>query len=162
MTNHDATEDARTFIELMDDLHVAMFTTRQGDGTLRSVPMARQQVDAGSTLWFITARDTEHVRDVRADPKVALTFHGSGTWVALTGTAEVVDDLDKLKELWSTFAQAWLPEGPEGENSSLIRVDVDTVEYWDSPGGRTASVLSLVKSKLTGETYDTDHDVIKP
>ncbi len=162
MTDGTATDDTQKFTELMDDLHVAMFTTRQGDGTLRSVPMARQQVDAGSTLWFITARDTEHVRDVRSDPKVALTFHGSGTWVALTGTAAVVDDLDKLKELWSTFAEAWLPEGPEGENSSLIRVDVESAEYWDSPGGRTASVLSLVKSKLTGETYDTDHDVIKP
>ncbi|MGJ9412943.1 pyridoxamine 5'-phosphate oxidase family protein [Aeromicrobium sp. CF4.19] len=151
-----------TFVELLDGLHIAMFTTRGTDGTLRSIPMARQEVDASAELWFITARDTEHVRDVRTDPNVLLTFAGGGTWVALTGKAAVVDDLDKLKELWSTFAEAWLPEGPEGENSALIRVDVDTAEYWDSPGGRTASVLSLVKSKLTGETYDSTHDTIHP
>jgi hypothetical protein len=35
----------------------------------------------------------------------------------------------------------------------LIKVTGDTAEYWDTPGGRVASVLSLAKSKLTGERY---------
>ena len=43
----------------------------------------------------------------------------------ITGRAEVVDDDAKLKELWNTFAEAWLPEGPEDPNATLIRVDVD-------------------------------------
>jgi hypothetical protein len=36
----------------------------------------------------------------------------------------------------------------------LIRFIADSAEYWDSPGGRIATVISLVKAKVTGESYD--------
>ena len=64
---------------------------------------------------------------------------------------------DQLKELWNTFAEAWLPGGPEDPNAVLMRVDVDSGEYWDTPGGKVASLLSFAKTKLTGDTYDADH-----
>ena len=88
---------------------------------------------------------------------MSLTFSARDSWIAAYGTAEVVDDTAKLRELWSTFAEAWLPGGPEDPNATLIRVDVESGEYWDTPGGKVASVLSFVKTKLTGDTYDADH-----
>jgi len=36
----------------------------------------------------------------------------------------------------------------------LLKVDAHTAEYWDTPGGRVASLISLVKSKVTGERYE--------
>ena len=36
----------------------------------------------------------------------------------------------------------------------LIKVDPHTAEYWDTPGGRVASLLSFVKAKVTGEPYE--------
>ena len=39
----------------------------------------------------------------------------------------------------------------------LLRVDLTGGEYWDTPGGRVTSLLSLLKTKLTGEPYDADH-----
>ena len=155
--------DERTVDELLDGLPICMFTTITDEGSMRSVPMARQETDLDpQQLWFITARDTEHTQDVRDRPHVTLSFSSSDTWVSLTGRAEVVDDVDKLRELWTTFAEAWLPEGPEGENSTLLRVTVDRAEYWDTPGGKVASVISLVKTKLTGDTYDARHGVVEP
>ena len=148
-------------VELMDDMHVAMMTTLGPEG-VRSVPMARQQVEPDAEMWFITARDTDHVRSIEADPRVALTFSSRDAWVAATGTATVVDDEPKLRELWNTFAEAWLPGGPEDPNAALIRVDVDRAEYWDTPGGRVASLVSFAKTKLTGNTYDADHGVVEP
>jgi general stress protein 26 len=157
MTDQDQTQDQKKLVELMRDLPIAMFTTTGEDGTLQSVPMSKQEVDPSDQMWFITARDTQHVRDVQARPHVGLTFSSSSAWVALNGTASVVDDLDKLKELWSTFAEAWLPGGPEDPNATLIRVDIAGGEYWDTPGGKVASLISFAKTKLTGETYDADH-----
>ena len=148
-------------VELMDDIHVAMMTTLGPDG-VRSVPMARQQVEPDAEMWFITARDTDHVRAIEAEPRVALTFSSRDAWVAATGTATVVDDETKLRELWNTFAEAWLPGGPEDPNAALIRVEVDRAEYWDTPGGRVASMVSFAKTKLTGDTYDADHGVVEP
>lgn len=156
------TDHEKTLDDLLTDLRIAMFTTITDDGTLRSIPMARQDTDLDpAELWFITAKDTEHTQDVAKRPDVQLTFSSSDSWVALTGRAEVVDDLDKLKELWNTFAEAWLPEGPEGSNSTLIKVTVDKGEYWDTPGSKVASAISLVKSKITGEPYKSDHGVVE-
>lgn len=148
-------------LELMEDMPIGMLTTL-GGGAVRSVPMARQEVEPDAEMWFITARDTDHVRAVQADPRVALTFSSRDAWVALTGRAQVVDDLEKLRELWNTFAEAWLPGGPEDPNAALLRVDVDSAEYWDTPGGRIASLVSFAKTKLTGDTYDADHGTVRP
>ena len=156
------TDDPRThLVELMRDMRVAMLTTYGPDGP-RSIPMARQEVEPDAEMWFITAKDTDHVRAIRADSQVSLTFSDRDAWVAMVGRAEVVDDLDKLRELWNTFAEAWLPGGPEDDNATLLRVSVDQAEYWDTPGSRVASLVSLVKAKVTGETYEADHEVVEP
>jgi general stress protein 26 len=149
-------DDRAKLLEVIGDIPIAMLTTFGPDGP-RSVPMARQEVDPSAELWFITARDTAHVRAIQADPRVSLTFSAADSWAAAYGRATVVDDLAKLRELWTTFAAAWMPEGPEDPNATLLRVDLEHGEYWDTPGGRIASLVSLAKSKLTGDTYDADH-----
>jgi general stress protein 26 len=154
-------EDRQKLVDLMQDMPIAMFTTFGAEGP-RSVPMARQEVEPGAELWFITARDTEHVRAIATEPKVALTFSARDAWVAMTGHARVVDDLEKLKELWNTFAEAWLPGGPEDPNAVLLHVDVEKAEWWDTPGGKVASLISFAKTKLTGATYDADHGTVAP
>ena len=153
----DEASDRDKLVALMRDMRIAMFTTTADDGTLQAVPMARQEVEPSGELWFITARDTRHVRDIGQRPHVGLTFSSSDAWVSIHGRALVVDDEAKLKELWNTFAEAWLPGGPEDPNATLIRVDVEGGEYWDTPGGRVASLISFAKSKLTGDTFEPDH-----
>lgn len=161
MSHHHQTGDRQHLVELMADLPIAMFTTFGPDGP-RTVPMARQEVEPDAEMWFITARDTDHAHALAVDPRVALSFSSRDTWVALTGRAELVDDRDKLDELWNTFAEAWLPGGPDNPEAVLIRVDVDRAEYWDTPGGKVASLISFAKTKLGGDTYDTDHGVVRP
>jgi general stress protein 26 len=147
--------------ELMRDMPIGMMTT-YGPGGPRSIPMARQQADPTAELWFITARDTHHVRDIATNPQVSITFSSRDCWVATTGRAQIVDDQVKLRDLWNTFAEAWMPAGPEDPNAALIRVDVERVEYWDTPGSKVASLLSFAKAKVTGSTLDTDHGTLTP
>ena len=148
-------------VELIGDIPIAMLTTYGGAG-VRSVPMARQEVEPDAEMWFIAARDTKHVADILVEPRVSLTFSSRSSWVALTGTAVVVEDDVKLKEVWNTFAEAWLPGGPEDPDAVLIKVDVEEGEYWDTPGGNVASLISFAKTKLTGDTFDADHGVVRP
>ena len=149
-----STSDIERLVELTQDSRFCMLTTVGPDGTLISRPMARQEVDLSVELWFIATRDSRKVAHIQADPTVAVTVSSDTSWVSLAGQAEVVDDLEKLRELWSTFAEAWIPDGPEDPNAILIRVDVESAEYWDNPGGRVATAISLVKSKITGQPYD--------
>jgi general stress protein 26 len=153
------TDDRRKLVELLEDMPIAMLTTLGSTGP-RSVPMARQEVRPDAEMWFITARDTEHVRAIQQEPHVVLTFSTRDAWVALTGQVDVVDDPAKLAELWNAFAEAWLPGGPEDPEAVLLRVDVEQGEYWDTPGGKIASLLSFAKTRLTGSTYDAEHGTV--
>jgi general stress protein 26 len=157
MTHHEGDRDR--LVELVREMPIAMMTTFGGSG-VRSVPMARQEVEPDAEMWFIAARGSRHVADIEGDPRVALTFSSRDAWVALTGHAAVVDDRAKLDELWNTFAEAWLPGGPDNPEAVLLRVDVEQGEYWDTPGGKIASLISFARTRLTGETYDADHGVV--
>ena len=91
------TAEQRKLADLIGDLPIAMLTTFGGDG-LRSVPMARQEVEPDAEMWFITARSTHHAADIMVEPRVALTFSSRDTWVAVAGRAELVDD----RRSWQT------------------------------------------------------------
>ncbi|GAA3573056.1 pyridoxamine 5'-phosphate oxidase family protein [Microlunatus spumicola] len=152
-SDHDTSASPAKVADLASDIKFAMLTTVDADGELVSRPMAHQEVEADGDLWFFSSRDSRKVEHVRSNPHVAVTLASSSTWVSINGSAAVVDDVEKAKELWSVDMEAWFPQGPEDPSIVLIKVSGETAEYWDGPGGRVSSVLSLAKSKLTGQRY---------
>jgi len=148
-----STEDATKVAELMKDIKIAMLTTVDEQGNFVSRPMAQQEVEFDGDLWFFAERDSRTVRHLAANPHVAVTLASASTWVSLNGTASVLTDPAKARELWNAVVEAWLPQGPEDPNTVLIKVTGETAEYWDTPGGRIATVLSFAKAKITGERY---------
>ncbi|KQR20814.1 pyridoxamine 5'-phosphate oxidase family protein [Microbacterium sp. Leaf151] len=140
-----------TLNELLKKFRFAMVTTRAEDGALHAHPLTVQETESDGDLWFIVGSDASAVSHVRRDPKIGLSFSSDSTWLSLAGKAEVVDDLAKLKELWSTSVEAWFPDGPESPGVTLLRVNTLSGEYWGSAGGRIATAIALVTSKVTGE-----------
>ena len=148
--------------ELIKDTRIAMLTHVDGQGKLVSKPMATQDVDFDGTVYFITRRDSDQAQDLQHNPAVNVAYSGSGSWVSLSGTARVVNDEAKLKELWDSFTGAWLEGGPEDPDNVLIEIDGDSAEYWDSPGsGKVTQVANFVKAKLTGDTVKGDRGVVE-
>lgn len=137
--------------ELLKKFPFAMVTTRAEDGALHAHPLTVQETESDGDLWFIVGTHASAVEHVRRDPQVGLSFSTDGTWLSLAGEAEVVDDLAKLKELWSTSVEAWFPDGPESPGVTLLKVSALSGEYWGSAGGRIATAVALVTSKVTGE-----------
>lgn len=158
MTTEDST---RKVADLISGVKVAMLTYRLPDGSLHSKPMATQDVDFDGTCWFVAQRGTDKVDALQKDPQVNLAYSSSGTWVSLSGRAAIVDDVERLKEYWNSFTDSWLDGGPEDPQNILIRVDADSAEYWDSPGGAASQVVNLVKSKVTGERMEGDHGTVE-
>jgi general stress protein 26 len=116
--------------------------------------MGQQEVEFDGDLWYFAERESRKVRQITANPHVGVTLSSGSTWISIDGTAEIVDDKAKVHELWNGWVDAWLPQGPDDPSVVLIKVTGESAEYWDTPGGRIASVISLVKSKVTGERYD--------
>ncbi len=131
-----------------------MFTTIDEHGHFVSRPMAQQEVEFDGDLWFFADSGSRKVTHLKANPAVGVTLASNDTWISLSGTAEVVHDAGKTKELWNAWVEAWMPQGPEDASVVLIKFNADTAEYWDTPGGRIASIISFVKAKVTGEPYD--------
>ncbi|KQS66632.1 pyridoxamine 5'-phosphate oxidase family protein [Modestobacter sp. Leaf380] len=146
-------DSTRKVSGLLSDQRLGMLTTTDRDGTLISRPMALQEVEFDGDLWFFAARDSRKVAHITANPHVNVAVGSGSTWISLTGTAAVVTDDAKKKELWNSGVAAWFPDGPDDDEIVLIKVDGDSAEYWDTPGGRVSTLLSFAKAKVTGEAY---------
>jgi general stress protein 26 len=150
----ETSTDTRKVAELTSGIRIAMLTTVDEEGHFVSRPMAQQEVEFDGDLWFFSSRNARKVAHLAANPIASVTLSSNSTWVSISGTAEVVEDAAKADQLWNPFVEAWFPEGPDADSVVLIKFTGETAEYWDTPGGRLASVISLVKSKATGERYD--------
>jgi general stress protein 26 len=152
-------DESRKVAELVDGIRIAMLTTRDGD-RLVSRPMATQDVEFDGDVWFVTERSAPWVAQLETSPQVNVAYAGRSSWVSLSGRAKVVDDVERLKEYWNTFTDAWLAGGPENPENVLVHVEAHSAEYWDSPGSKVTQVVNLVKARVTGERYEADSGVV--
>ena len=137
---------------LIKDIDIAMLTTIDR-GVLRSRPMATQEIDFDGELWFFTSRQTHKAEEIEKDNRVNVSYSApeDNRYVAMAGTAELVDDRAKMKELWSPKYLAWFPKALEDPNLILLKVTVEQAEYWDATSSSLVEVLGLLKSLVTGE-----------
>lgn len=153
-------ESIEKVADIIKDIMITMLVTLDAHGHPRSRPMTTQKTPFDGTLWFFTSRDAETVHDIQREPRVNLAYAstGSESYLSVTGTAQVVEDRAKARELWSPLLKSWF-EGPDDPMLRLIRVDVEHAEYWDTPGGKVASLFALVKGAITGDGGDMHSDV---
>ncbi len=154
-----APENREKSLEHVDSMlkviKAGMLTTKNAEKELCSRPMMLQQFDLGAgDLWFFTGKQTGKVFDIEKDARVNVAFAspGSSSFVSVNGSAEVLQDKAKAKELWTPALKAWFPEGLEDPNLVLLKVSISSVEYWDS-SSTFVQIVGFAKSVLTGETY---------
>lgn len=149
--------------DLIDDIETAMFTTRRPDGRLVSRPMATQKRADGADLWFVTARDTEKLDEIRHDPHVNLAYYKDRTreWVSISGRARAVDDRKKIRELYQPDWRAWFgDEGhekhgtPDDPRMILIAVDIELAMFLEINKPRAVVLFEVVKGMITGNAPD--------
>lgn len=147
--------------ELIAGTQVCMFTTMDTTGLMVSRPMAVLETEFDGDLWFVTDGGSRKADQVRHGAHVNVSFSSRGSWVSIPGDAEIVRDVGKAKELWGPGVEAWFPEGPEAPNIVLLKACAESAEYWDTPGGPvTGSLLSFVKSRVTGKSYDVENETV--
>lgn len=118
---------------LIRQTRIAMLTTLTDEGAFRSRPITTHGARFDGDLWFLTRIDSAKLDQVRQHHRVGLTYARHNTYVALSGTAQVVVDQGKAEELWDPSYQAWFPGGPSDPDLALIKVTVELAEYWAAP-----------------------------
>jgi general stress protein 26 len=124
-------------------LHVCMLATQE-EGRLVSRPMASLARQEDKKIYFITHLATGKVGEIggRAPVNLAYADTHANTYVSISGTARTTQDRAKLRELWGFFAEAWLPQGPDDEDTALIEVEPEEARLWD---GTRSSLIQTVK-----------------
>jgi general stress protein 26 len=145
----------------IDDIEVAMMTTRRADGHLQSRAMATQKRAAGADLWFVTLDGMPKLDDIAADPHVNLSYYKDRTreWVSVSGLATISKDRAKIHELYAPDWKAWFPKGDDPRHGTrddprmaLIGVTVHAAVFLEVDKPQPVILFELVKGWLTGST----------
>jgi len=148
---------AERFKELIDDITFAMLTTAAPDGSLRSRPMASLKTDSfEGDLWFFTDDDSPKVDEITREHHVCVSFASPAKqkYVSVSGLATLVQDKARMKELWTPAAKAWFPRGVDDPHLGLLRVRVQSIEYWDSPSSKVVQLYGFAKAVMTGKRIE--------
>ncbi len=154
-TNNAA--DFQKVRELIKEIDFCMLTTVDEDDNLHSRPMSLNgEVDAAGNLWFFTSANSHKVFELSRTPKCNASFANpdDNRYVSISGTAELVRDKARIEELWKPELKAWFPKGTDEPDLALLRLGIEKAEYWDSPGGTVAQVVSFVSALVKGESAD--------
>lgn len=143
--------------EDIEGQRVCMFIDHDGQ-TPRARPMAPLVRRAEGRIWFLTDRHSGKVADLSDDSPVCLTFQDKGDnwYVALTGSASVVDDPAKTAELWSPVMKEYFA-GPDDPAIVLIAFEPLEAEVWNGPGRMMAGLKMLVTAATGLRTDMGDH-----
>lgn len=154
MHHHGQTDpNAAKLYDLIKDVKIAMMTTIDTDGTLRSRPMYNQEADEQGDLWFFTQIQSPKVTEVSRDNEVNIAYADPSKqhYVSVSGKAEVVRDKRIIEEKWTEGLRTWFPQGADDPQIALLRVHPLKGEYWDSPSSTVLHLYGYAKAALTGE-----------
>lgn len=114
------------------NLDVGMLTTITSNGLLASRPMSNNgNVEWDGTSCYFTYDDSRMVSDIEENPAVMVTFEGDdGLYIALQGTAELIDDEEQFEEMWEERFDKWFPQGPQTPGLIMIKVTAERVKFW--------------------------------
>jgi general stress protein 26 len=149
--------------EHIDDIEIAMMTTRRADGHLQSRAMATQKRVEGADLWFVTSDGTPKLRDLAADPHVNLSYYKDRTreWVSVSGIATITRERRKIHELYAPDWRAWFPDEGDPRHGTkddprlvLIGVDVHAAVFLEVNKPQPVVLFEVIKGWVTGTAPD--------
>jgi general stress protein 26 len=143
----------RHLIELLKGFSTAMMITSSGDRSIHARPMAIAEIGADGELYFATSLDSGKLRDIEANPDVALIMQNGSVYVSLQGTANLSTDPALIARLWSEAWKVWFPEGKDDPSLVIMKIDPIDAEYWDNSGMQGVGyAMTALKAYIKGET----------
>ena len=141
--------------QMVDDADIGLFTTDLTSLPLKTRPMSRQKVDEDGTVWFFSHKDSDKNQDIKKDNRIQLFYSNKGSmeFLSLYGTAQIMQDAAKAKELWSTMAKIWFKDHGD-PNLTLIKVTPEDGYYWDTKDGKIVSLFKMAVGLITGKEID--------
>lgn len=136
---------------MVKDIKYTMMTTRTADDHLHSCPMNTTETSIGAKeIWFIGHIPSDTVDNIKKNPEVNLSYatHDEKSYLSIAGKAELVEDREKLEELWQPVYNAYFEHGIDDPQVQLIKVVPHGAEYWEN-GNSFANVFKITAAAVT-------------
>src|SRR5688572_5354945 len=139
---------------LIDDIKIALMTTRTEDGSLVSRPMATQARAEGTDLWFVTNAETHKIEELEHDPNVNLAYYKDGSYefVSVSGVARLSQDRELIRRLYQPDWRAWFGDeggnrngGPDDPRLMLVLVEAQSATYLKAHHGKAVTLFQVLK-----------------
>ena len=136
--------------KLIDDLTFCVAATQGEDGNVSARVIQPMRVQDNWTVNTITNRRCRKVREIEDSGRMTLLYEHDQdkSYVCLVGQAEIVEDLELKRSIWTEGHYRWNPKGPEDPDTVFIRLVTDRIELWSAvhgvlppPEGYSAAVL---------------------
>ena len=153
-------DELKKLHEMIEDLEIAMMTTRRADGHLVSRAMANQKHAPGADLWFVTSDETHKVEELENEPHVNLAYYKDRTreWISVSGVAKVSKDRETIGKLWAEDWAMWFGKGGDPRSGTaddpritLIGVDVASAVFFEVDKPAPVVLYEMAKGWIKGE-----------
>lgn len=122
----------------MAKLDFAMLATQAADGRTTSRPMSNNgDVEYCGDSYFFAYRNSQKAAQIERCPNVVLTYTGAAgmlggppLFVAVEGTAALIDSRDAFEAHWTKDLDRYFPEGIDTPGVVMIQVHADRIRYW--------------------------------
>ena len=151
--NLEKEESIKKLQEMIKAINVAMFVTKSKEEKDDVRPMAVVNVDDEGSIWFLTKKDSEKVDAIDFNENVQLIFShpGKEMYLNIEGIADVTEDRDVIKKIWTPIAKAWFEGGVDDPDICAIKVKPDQGNYWDTQHGKLVEFLKIISTVVTGK-----------
>jgi general stress protein 26 len=143
---------------LIKNARTAQLVSVREDGSLDARPMGCLQREFDLTLWFLTFRRSPKVGEIARHGQVLVSYAdpGKGEYVSVSGRGRIVDDRQKVKELWNEGLRVWFPSGPDDPDIAMVAVEAEAARYWTNAASVVTYAWSYLKSRTTGQPASAD------
>lgn len=161
--HRNPSEKVNELYDLVEDIEVAMMTTRRRDGGLVSRPMATQRRMDGAHFWFVAEEGSGKLEDILRDPNVNLSYYKDRTkeWVSVAGVARVVRERARIRELYEPSWKVWFPDegeprngGPDDPRMTLIGVEARAAHFMTVDRPVPVVLFEYVRGLVAGARPD--------
>ena len=149
------TDDIAQFWERLQGITAGFLGT--DSGAARMVPMSHALLDGDSTIWFITARDTdlaEAVEHAGTNASYVVAESGKGLYAVVHGELSQNKDPALRDALWSTVADSWFEGGKNDPQVCILGLRPERAEIWLTPTSGLSFAYNIVRAKITGDQPD--------
>lgn len=147
--------------ELATGADMCMFTTSLSKLPLTARPMSTVDVDEEGNIWFISMRSSDKNAEIEKDARVQLFYasRNANEYLSVYGEAEIVIDKEMFREKWVPEAKAWMEDGVDDPEMSLIKVRPLDSYYWDTKHNKFVALFKMATAIITGKKAEDDDGV---